>query len=368
MPETDPTRERSLLARWIAKLFRFRLAIIAETMTLFLLLIIISQTLFLDHIEDVILTIVVFSLASLIGAFLVYSVRAQEAQRYESQKLAEYLRSANKQLLQLDRLKSEFIYLATHQIRTPLTAIRGYLSMILEGDFGRVPDGLEQPINTAFVSSKEMVDTIEYFLSVTRMERGELDYDMEAFDMRSLVSSTVNQMKPIIDRSGLTLHIDIDEHNDYTVYGDADKLRQVISNIIDNAIQYTRSGSISVHLWKYDGFVRLEVRDTGVGMNKDDQAQIFKKFGRADGAEKNNVFGAGLGLYIAYRIINDHNGRIYAKSDGRGKGSTFVVELHHGAQGAPHKPDTKNINRINAVHKPDIAKKIAAQTAPHPRH
>ncbi|MEX0673103.1 MAG: HAMP domain-containing sensor histidine kinase [Candidatus Paceibacterota bacterium] len=349
MSDKASQESNSPISDLLSRIFQFRLTIIAETMTLFILLVIISQTLFLEHVEDVILTIIVFSFASFVGAFLVYSVRALDTQRDESVKLAEYLRNANIQLRQIDKMKSEFVYLATHQIRTPLTSIRGYLSMILEGDYGRVPERLESPIHMAFVSSKEMVDTIEYFLNVTRIERGQLDYDMELFDMRRLVESTANQMRPIIERAGLNMHLDIDEHNDYTVKGDADKLRQVITNLIDNGIQYTKEGSVSIHLWKYDEKVRIEVKDTGVGLSKKDKEHVFMKFGRADDAEKYNVFGVGLGLYISKRVISDHEGTLLASSLGRGKGTTFVVELKAISTKQEHPKENKENREMSKI-------------------
>lgn len=302
-------------------------ALVAEFLVIVILILVLLQTAFMSSFGDIVLNIVVFSLVSFTGAFLVYSVRREVSIREESQEFVNYLREANKKLLELDKLKSEFIYLATHQIRTPLTSIRGYISMILEGDYGEVPDNLYKPLKTSLISSKEMVDTIEYFLNVTRIERGNITYDMKVFDMKTLVKHVSEQMKQVVDRSGLTFYVDIDEEKEYMVYGDPDKLRQVLTNIIDNSIHYTEQGSITVHLWKRDGVIRVEVKDTGIGLSEEDKDRIFTKFGRANDAEKRNVFGAGLGLYIAKEILREHNGRIDAVSEGRGKGSKFFVEL-----------------------------------------
>ena len=327
-------RKQNFLVRYSAS--------IAELLVLILLLIIISQTLFLSQLEDVILSVSTFSIAALIGAFLVYSVRREASSRRESDQLARYLRSANKKLTQLDRLKSEFIYIATHQMRTPLTAIRGYLSMIKEGDYGEVPDKLEKPINAASDSSKDMVDTIEYFLDVTRIERGKIDYDKKQFDMKSLIRHVSDQMGPVVGKAGLSFHVDIDQEKEYPVHGDYGKLKHVLINLIDNAVHYTEEGSVTVHLWRQEGQVKVEVEDTGIGLSDEDRERIFTKFGRAVGAEKQNVFGAGLGLYIAKHVVEGHNGEIEAFSKGRGFGSTFVVSLPHAERAGNQSTDDTN--------------------------
>lgn len=320
-PRWQPKRSR------VSAFLHRQFAVIAETLVLIALLLVVAQTLIVDESVELIFNIAVFSVTTFIGAFLVHVVRSERKQRHESEKLADYLREANQKLHDLDRLKSEFIYLATHQMRTPLTAIRGYVSMILEGDYGDVPDHVRKPLRTVEQSSADMVETIEYFLDVTRIEKGQLDYEKEVFDISEIVRDASDQMDSVIATSGLAFHVDIDDGQEYPVYGDRGKLKQVLINLLDNAVHYTKEGSVTIHLWRYDGVVRIEVQDTGMGLSEDDKERIFTKFGRAQGSEKYNTFGAGLGLYIAQEIVEDHNGTINVESEGKGKGSTFFLEL-----------------------------------------
>jgi signal transduction histidine kinase len=172
-----------------------------------------------------------------------------------------------------------------------------------------------------------MVETIEYFLDVTRIERGKVEYDMEHFDLKELVRAVAEQMEPTVTEAGLSFHQAIDENQTYPVYGDRAKLKQVIRNLIDNAVLYTEDGSVTLHLWRSADQVYVEVKDTGIGLSKEDKRRIFQKFGRANNAEKRNIFGAGLGLYIAKQILADHEGAVNASSPGRGKGSSFTMTL-----------------------------------------
>jgi len=199
--------------------------------------------------------------------------------------------------------------------------------MILEKDYGEVPDRLEKPLNTVLASSSDMVDTLEYFLDVTRIERDQVDYDMTSFDMKDLVTEATEQMESVVRDADLSFHVDIDSNQEYPVYADRGKIKQVIQNLIDNSVHYTEQGSITVHLWRNNGQIRVEIKDTGVGLSAEDKKRIFEKFGRANHAEKRNVFGAGLGLYIAKQVLADHEGAITAESEGRGKGATFTITL-----------------------------------------
>lgn len=311
-PDTSKTEhERQVgIFGW---LFGGRSPHFAEGLVLLLLAIVLAQMLFADDAGDIILILIVFSLSTLIGAYLIHSVRHEAALRKETQ--------------ELDRLKSEFIYLATHQIRSPLTAIRGYLSMVLRGDYGDVPDEIEKPLRASFHSTADMVDTVEYFLDITRIERGTMHYDKDVFDMKQLTQEAAEQTQAMVSEAGLTFHVDIDEDQQYFVYGDYSKIKQVVINLIENAVYYTSQGSVTIHLWRYDHTVRIEVADTGFGLSPEDQEKIFTKFGRVAGSEKQNVFGAGLGLYIGRQVIGDHHGVLGVDSDGRGKGSTFYIEL-----------------------------------------
>lgn len=300
-------------------------ALIAEGLVLLLLIIIISQTIFLNRIEDTILSIIIFSLTSLIGAFLIFSIRREKMLRKESERLTAHLTKSNNTLSQLDQLKSEFIDVATHQLRTPLTAIRGYLSMILENNFGDVPDAIRKPVQLVNKTSENMVDTIEYFLDATRIEKNNITYNKKYIDAKEIIHEVYNATQSKVSDAHLVFLIDINTKNDFPIFADPKKIKQVIINLVENAIYYTNEGSITISLRRRRGFVYIEVKDTGIGLTANDYNKIFTKFGRTKSAEKQNVFGAGLGLYIAKHIINDHGGTITVRSKGKNSGSVFTV-------------------------------------------
>lgn len=234
--------------------------------------------------------------------------------------------AANEKLRELDRQKTEFVSIASHQLRSPLTAIKGYSSMILENTYGEVNEKLRQPIQNIFDASQRLVNIIEDFLNVTRIELGKMKYEITTFNWRDLTEKLVTEMRPTVERKGIALTFSAGEGN-FLIAADVGKISQVISNLVDNAMKYTNQGSISVSLASDEGTVRLSIKDTGVGIPAETVPKLFEKFVRADDAGKVNYSGTGLGLYVAKQMVEAHGGKIWAESEGVGKGSTFTVEL-----------------------------------------
>jgi signal transduction histidine kinase len=241
--------------------------------------------------------------------------------------LNEQIKAANEKLKELDRQKTEFVSIAAHQLRAPLTAIKGYSSMILEGSFGEISDKVKEAVSRVFESSRRLTNVIEDFLNVTRIELGKMKYDMTEFPLGKLVEQIVIDMKPPIEKRGLTIFFDTDNTGPYIIRADQGKMAQVISNLIDNAIKYTPKGSINVKIARTDKKIHLTVSDTGVGVSPEMLPRLFEKFVRATEAGKVNYIGTGLGLFVVKQIIEAHGGRVWAESDGLGKGSRFTVEL-----------------------------------------
>lgn len=262
------------------------------------------------------------------GILLIRSVLREVEQREQLQRLTEQLKSANERLKELDQLKSEFVSLATHQIRGPLTAIKGYASMIQQGDFGAAPEEIKTAVDYISQSSNHLVTIVEDFLDVSRIEQGKMKYDWSDFDMSELLKQVAGELKPVIEAKHLNLDLHLSAEP-CKIHGDQGKLRQVIANLVDNAIKYTPEGTITVSVVKENETrkVRLSVKDTGVGMSETTLAHLFQKFSRASDASKFNIRGTGLGLYVARELLKAHSGRVWAESEGEGKGSTFSVEL-----------------------------------------
>lgn len=269
--------------------------------------------------------LILLVLAIVIGIFLMRSVNKEVEQREHIEKLAGDLASANERLKELDQLKSEFVSLATHQIRGPITAIKGYASMILEGDYGPVAENVKKPIETISQSSGALAIIVQDFLDVSRIEQGRMKYEFSDSDVSVLVTEIVAELRPNIEQKGLTLSLTTEEG--VMVHADTGKLRQVIGNLIDNSLKYTPKGSISVTVRKTGTNAEIIVSDTGVGIKPETLPKLFQKFSRAEDASKANILGTGLGLYVAKQLIVAQKGTIEAASKGDGAGSTFTVRI-----------------------------------------
>ena len=252
----------------------------------------------------------------------------------ELNKTNDKLWAANDKLQELDKLKTEFVSMATHQLRSPLTAIKGYASMLLENSFGPVETKARGAMEIIFQSSQKLVHVIEDFLNITRIELGTMKYEKIQFDFSSLVNNVVTELKPNIEKRRLKFSVEVAPKVNFHVTGDSGKLSQVVSNLIDNAIKYTpplstggEPGTIRILLDRVKEKIRLVVADNGAGIPAATIPKLFQKFIRADDAGKLNITGTGLGLYVAKQIVEAHNGKIWAESDGPGRGSRFVVEV-----------------------------------------
>lgn len=223
--------------------------------------------------------------------------------------------------------KSEFISFASHQIRTPLTSIKGFTSNLLEGDYGEINAAARDAIQKVLVRSNDVVSLIGQYLDKSKMELGELKYDFKEFNLTALTSQVVNELVPTAEQAKVNLSFNSIETPPFIIMADQGKIKEVISNLVDNSIKYTPIGSVIIVLAQKQDKVVLKISDTGVGMNKATTRDLFKKFGRGKDAAKTNILGSGLGLYLAKVFVEAHNGKLWAESEGEGKGSTFFVEL-----------------------------------------
>ncbi|OHA20863.1 MAG: hypothetical protein A2849_04265 [Candidatus Taylorbacteria bacterium RIFCSPHIGHO2_01_FULL_51_15] len=315
------------LAYTIVKFRTFNIKLIGAQVLVLALFGLIASILFITSVDYIrVVTAITLIPVFIFGLLLIRGVRREVEQRERIEKLAKELGAANERLKELDQLKSEFVSLATHQIRGPITAIKGYASLMLEGDYGAVPESIKQPIETIAQSSGALAGIVQDFLDVSRIEQGRMKYEFTAFDLSKLVYDVAEELSPTIERKGLKIKLDVQQS--ITVEADKGKLRQVIENLIDNALKYTPQGFIYLTLTRAEGNIaRLTIKDTGVGIKKETLPKLFQKFSRAEDASKANMLGTGLGLYVARQLIEAQKGRVFAESEGEGKGSTFSVEL-----------------------------------------
>lgn len=255
------------------------------------------------------------------------------------------LRAANANLKSLDVAKDEFISMASHQLRTPLTTIKGYLSMILEGDTGEISDQQREFLNYSFDGSQRMVGLISDLLNVSRLAAGRFMIERADTDLVIVSADEVRQLQTHADSKGIKLIFDPPKPPFPILQIDENKTRQVMMNFIDNAIYYTKAGSVRVSLEKTRDTVRFLVKDSGIGVPKAAQKKLFTKFFRAENAQIARPDGTGLGLYLAKRVVEDQGGKIIF-STVEGKGSTFGFEMPiktpvtKPVPGAPQEPAT----------------------------
>ena len=236
------------------------------------------------------------------------------------------LRSSNAVLRQLDKIKDEFISMASHQLRTPLTSVKGYISMILEGDAGKISETQKKFLGEAFMSSEKMVHLINDFLNVSRIQTGKFIIDKTSVDLSKLVQEEVDQLRPNGSPRNITFKYKAPK--DFPKLNlDEGKMRQVVMNFADNAIYYSHeNSSINVNLSVENGEVLFTVKDTGIGVPVNEREKLFSKFYRASNARVQRPDGTGVGIYLAKKVIDAHDGEIVFESV-EGKGSTFGFRL-----------------------------------------
>jgi signal transduction histidine kinase len=259
----------------------------------------------------------------------VKSVFKEVEQREKMEKIAKELEVANEHLRVLDKQKSEFVSIASHQLRTPLTAITGYTSMVLEGTYGPVSDKVNEILQKVFDSSRRLAIIIDDFLTISHIEQGKMIYKFETVEMKKMVENLVEDFAPRAQGKNLYIHFTTDGYETYNVTADPGKIQQILSNLLDNAVKYSLSGGIEVHLSKDFGLrkTRIMIKDTGIGLSQETISALFQKFSRAKEVQKVYTEGSGIGLFIGQEMIKAHHGRIWVESEGEGKGSSFFVEL-----------------------------------------
>lgn len=235
------------------------------------------------------------------------------------------LRIANRHLKELDEAKDEFISMASHQLRTPLTTIKGYISMMLDGTAEPLQPKQRQFAEMAAAGTERMVYVISDLLNVSRLEAGRFIIEPEPTDLGELVKEEVQLLRQHAINKGLELKLVIPS-NLPKIELDPGKTRQVLVNFIDNATYYTKTGSITVEISGNKDGQRLTVTDTGIGVPPAARSELFTKFFRADNAKIVRPDGTGLGLFLAKKVVEAQDGKIVFASV-EGKGSTFGFEL-----------------------------------------
>ncbi len=320
------------IAYAITKQNLFNIKIIAtESITFILWIFILVRTLLAENRQDMLIEGSLLVITVVVGILLVKSVIKEVSQREKIEKLAEDLQKANSRLTELDKQKSEFVSFATHQLRAPLTAMKGYASLILDGDLGKLSNDIRNAITRIYDSSNTLTSIVDDYLNISRIELGSMKYSFENIDLKDLIDNVIGELKPNIEKSKLQFKYNIDREKKYMVNADKDKFKQIIANLVDNAIKYTPSGTVEISLVKKidngDRKILFSVKDRGIGIAPEVLPKLFAKFSRAENGNRQNIHGTGLGLFVAKEIVTAHKGHIWAESVGEGRGSVFSVEL-----------------------------------------
>ncbi len=336
----------SILSYLVIKYQAFDIKVIAgQFLIVSLWIAVFSQFFIVQSSFNLWITIVELAIITVLGWFLFRSVK-QEVQTAEELGIASNrLQGLNNKLRELDQAKSEFISIASHQLRTPLTSIKGFSSLILENTFGRLPAKIKQPIENIFVNNEKLVLLVEDMLNVSRLEAGRLQYDLEETEVLPLVKKTVDNLRLYAKSKKLKMQLLESKEKLPLILADQRKLAEIIANLIDNAIKYTPHGQIEIIVEKFKklqkvgigknpgifngSWIKIQVKDTGIGMTKEETKSIFEKFQQGPVDQRNSLqtVGTGLGVFISRQMAEAMNGHLYAESAGLGRGSAFILEL-----------------------------------------
>ena len=248
--------------------------------------------------------------------------RAERLARREAERAQQLLAYQNQQLVELDRVKDEFVSSISHELRTPLTSIAGYVELLLEEETDAEKRG---HLTIVERNSERLLSLVTDLLVAARLQYGRLELERTSVDLQTLVEQCVDSARPRARAASVSLELETAPVP--AIAGEAAKLAQLLDNLVSNAIKFTPGdGQVDVRLGMNGNMARIEVSDTGIGIPEADRGRLFDRFFRAQSALERQIHGTGLGLYISKAIVDAHGGRIGVEST-PGQGTTFVVEL-----------------------------------------
>jgi signal transduction histidine kinase len=244
--------------------------------------------------------------------------------------LYQRIQEANARLEALDQLKDEFVSLASHELRTPMTAISSYIWMMLDGEVGTINEKQKVYLQNAYTSTKRLIALVNDMLNVSRIESGRMILKQDPMDLEQITQQTLTEIMPTAQIQGITLTIEKPANPLPKVLADENKIKEVIMNLVGNSLKFTPSGGkITISFAEKDNLVETYVIDNGRGIKAEDVPKLFKKFGMIEGNYLKTTpgQGTGLGLYIAKSIVELHGGTVSFHSEGENKGATFSFTL-----------------------------------------
>lgn len=272
--------------------------------------------------EDLLVRLAFAIAVGVMSLYLIQSIRIDNKRKEEMTELAHSLEKANLRLQELDRQKTEFLSIASHQLRTPLSILKGYIELLMDGAYGKPTIKMKKTLKEMDDSNERLVHLVDDFLNITRIEQERTKFHYKKHNMVKILDSVYHELKNRAEKKGLEL-IWKGRKGALSAAIDEEKIRHVIFNFVDNAIKYSEKGTIVMEVKTEDQGVTVKVKDQGIGFDREDDVNFFQKFYRGKNVENSNVDGTGLGIYVCRKFVEAHAGKIWAKSDGLGKGSEF---------------------------------------------
>ena len=226
---------------------------------------------------------------------------------------------------ELERMKDEFVAMSSHELRTPMTAIKGFVSMILRGDFGPISNEVRVPLTTVANSTERLIALVNNLLDVSRIEAGKVLYKLEDAVLQQIITQVVDTLYPLAHQKNITITF----HPQKTVFvqTDIDKLKEILNNLIGNALKFTDKGGIIIHVEEVEEWAHISIEDTGLGIAPEDQGRLFQQFDQITTQQKGKPVGSGLGLYISLKLVQKMGGNIWLERSEPLSGSTFVISV-----------------------------------------
>ncbi|MDD3191052.1 MAG: GAF domain-containing sensor histidine kinase, partial [Candidatus Pacebacteria bacterium] len=249
-------------------------------------------------------------------------------QMKELSKLNRSLKKANIKLKELLEVKNEFLHITSHQLRTPLTAIRGMISMWIDGDFDKFSKTRRAEMLQRIYNSTERLNNLTNdMLDALELEGGVLQFEFKKVSVVDIIKDTVVTLDQEYKEKKLYLKFEEPASKIPDIEAEPNYMAQVFMNLIDNACKYTKKGGTKIKIVQTEGYVNVYIEDTGMGIEDKDKEKVFEKFTRGDNAFTENASGSGLGLFIVKKIVMEHNGNIKLAKGAGGKGTLFKVSL-----------------------------------------
>lgn len=259
---------------------------------------------------------------------LLAAIAAQTSIHLETLRLTEELQKRAEELQELDRLKSTFLANMSHELRTPLNSILGFADVMLEELDGPLTENMNNDLRLVQKNGQHLLHLINDVLDMAKIEAGRMNLSPEKFRIHEIFEEVVSITSPLASEKDLSLFIEANSDQDVEVFADRTRMRQVMINLVNNAMKFTEKGKITLYAMRRADQVLIKVQDTGIGIPPDKLEIIFQEFAQVDSSATRKAGGTGLGLPISRRLVELHGGRLWAESAGiSGEGSTFYVEL-----------------------------------------